>query len=414
MGHRLVTCLAAIAIPAASVWSAELPPMQLIPSQPPPAQSAGDRLVDRVIPAYGVRDAAPYRITSRMTELFQVVQGFTGHVDAMVLSNTLAIPDDQWVVPENAVYPSATRPVLVSAGLLPEQQHLLQLIAEVTRFEEATPLPNHYERWHINTSYRDLFRAGEHLALSLGDARFANLRDLHRAWKDYYHRLIQAEIVRRTAAIIDERQAELRRPNLDAALQLAIAEPVVIPWPAMSLDWENDPYAPVFLPAIPRWSEIDETVRDTFIARFGVPGQALTVGYPVSEEEVVPAAIEMPVADPLPDSDQDAALNPDGAAADQDGAAADQEAPADQETESLSTGGDDETTEAPEAIEPGEDLLDEPAGEETKPAGEEDSGTVSEEETDDSFNDADADSDDQSSRPAVPSSEVDLPPLEDW
>ena len=47
-------------------------------------------------------------------------------------------------------------------------------MAEVVRFEEETPLPNHYERWHINTSYRDLYRAGEHLALAIGDERFGN------------------------------------------------------------------------------------------------------------------------------------------------------------------------------------------------------------------------------------------------
>ncbi|TVR44273.1 MAG: hypothetical protein EA402_07385 [Planctomycetota bacterium] len=307
MRLRLVSGLAVLALPLASLAASELPQMVLKPVQPPPPQSASDHLVDAVIPAYGVRSSSPYRLSSRMNELYHQVQQFTGDLDARVLTGALAVKDDVWKPAANDPFPQAARPRLVPAGLLPEQEELLVWIQRVSEFEAATPLPNHYERWHINTAYRDLFRASDHLALAIGDERFANLRHKHRAWMDYYHRLRQAELVRMAAEIIETGQAQARRPNLDQALQEASRREIQVAWPAMSIDLENDPYPPVFLPAIPRWSEMSEEVRNRFIDRFGIPGQNLRVAYPVDEGQE--ALIDPDFEDALP---EDLILETDG------------------------------------------------------------------------------------------------------
>ena len=310
MANRLLLGLAACAIPTAVSWGAELKPMKLESSQPPAPKSTSDRLVDAVIPAYGVRDSSPYRLSSRMNTLFRQVQLFTGHVDAMVMSNDLAIPDDGYEYLPEEQFPAAARPRLVKAQLLPQQQQLVEMMAEVMKFEEATPLPNHYERWHINTAYRDIYRAGEHLALAIDDQRFAHLRDLHRAWKDYYHRLVQAQVVEIMASLVplepENPEDKLPAPNLDELLQIALTKVTPIPWPQMSLDIEANPYPEVFLSSIPRWSEVDEEMRQRFINRFGVPGQALTPFFPTTEEPEVPVeageteAIEVEVTLEIP------------------------------------------------------------------------------------------------------------------
>ena len=294
MGNRLLLSLATIAMPTAMSWAVELQPMTLEPSQPPQPATTSDHLVDAVIPAYGVRDRSPYRLSSRMNTLYRQVQLFTGHVDALVLSNTLATPDDSWDFLPEEQFPAAARPRLVKAQLLPQQEQLVALLAEVMRFEETTPLPNRYERWHINNSYRDIYRSAEHLALAIGDMRFTALRDLHRAWKDYYHRLAQAQVVEIMASMvetepIDDKGKMPPPPNLDKLLEITVTKVTPIPWPSMSLDIEANPYPAIYLPSIPRWSELKEDMQQRFIERFGVPGQAMAPFFP---QTVVPEVEE--------------------------------------------------------------------------------------------------------------------------
>ena len=109
MANRLLLSLAACAIPTALSWGVELTPITLEPSKPPAPKSASDRLVDAVIPAYGVRDMSPYRLSSRMNTLYRKVQLYTGWVDASVLGNTLAIPDDTYAYLPEETLPEAAR-----------------------------------------------------------------------------------------------------------------------------------------------------------------------------------------------------------------------------------------------------------------------------------------------------------------
>jgi hypothetical protein len=276
------TLLMAVALGCAPLAAESLPTMAPTPPMVPTPQTSQDLLVDRVIPAYGLQYDAPYRQPSRVRPLTVEIGAYSARVQAEVLANDLSRNPDRYVRPE-PVDPvqrfPARLPVLVTPELLAEEEALLSYAERLAVTEEETPLPNIYERWQMEAAWRDLYRAGETLALAIGDERYANLEMLHRAWKDHYNRLIQLAIFERANEIIGNPETKQSKEILLLMLQgvaRAEAEEPVVPYPAMKLDPESDPYPTVALPVLTGYALLEPTERIMFVQAYGEPGVVAT------------------------------------------------------------------------------------------------------------------------------------------
>lgn len=239
MSRSVPLRLACLALPAA-VWAVDLPPMAPTPGKPPPAHSADDMLVDRVIPAYGVRHLKPYRAHSRAEPLYHRVTAFAARVDAGLAAGSLRLPADGWVAP---VDPQTRAPVpggvpeLVPAPLLPEEVELMRLTEELARLDARLVFPNHAEQWHLDAGFRDLARAGEGLSLALGTSRYQDLTAVHRAWMDHYQLLINQARRLRTIELMTVSVTQNPLPTLEGSWARAVDEITAVPFPAML--WPN-------------------------------------------------------------------------------------------------------------------------------------------------------------------------------
>ncbi|TVR12938.1 MAG: hypothetical protein EA401_08040, partial [Planctomycetota bacterium] len=157
MRHRLVPCLAALLVPTVGMWATDLPPMQLQPVQLPPPHSSAEQLVDDVIPAYGVTHQRPYRIRSRLNDLYHRIHLFTASTEAAVANGSLALPQGSHGESPQATIQQRVRGYLATLDEEADRHHLL----------------NHYERWQLFTSYRNLHRIDDLLTLGLGSELFA-------------------------------------------------------------------------------------------------------------------------------------------------------------------------------------------------------------------------------------------------
>jgi len=217
---------------------------------PPPTEETPYRLVDKVIPAYGVVFQRPPRGDSRIEGLHNEIVAFTAALEAAIADERLHRPPDRWEVrPPEAGRPPVPVPMprLVEPEPLPEEIALASLFERLVIADEEIAFPNQFERWQFNHCYSAITRAGNNLALGIGDRRYYHLRELHRAWKAYYYELIRQAIFERAEELMEQVASENRQLPVRRALDRARAEGVEVDYPKMDLDGE---YPPVKLPVL--------------------------------------------------------------------------------------------------------------------------------------------------------------------
>ncbi|MFW5699252.1 MAG: hypothetical protein ACOCYN_05280, partial [Planctomycetota bacterium] len=241
----LLAMLAGLA-PWATVAAVDRVPMEVPQSNPPPAEesSRSGRLIDQVVPSYGVYHMRPYRAESGAEALYYEAKTFTARVDAKVMAGELARPATAYEQPtdeDGRPIPDA-RPVLKEREPLSEEVEIARLLQRLAELREEIPFPNHYEQWHLDNTQRNLVRTAELLRLGLGDDRYLQLEQMHAAWRQHYLDLLKQARHQRAQELIT---LEEMRPT-EALLQ-AEREIPDVPFPPMSLDGV---YEPVDIPEI--------------------------------------------------------------------------------------------------------------------------------------------------------------------
>lgn len=124
-------------------------------SNPPPVSVSGAYLIDKTIPAYGVVNQVPHYTDSRANALYLEIHQVLADVESQAMSGTAAPAADHSKKKKDA---PASAPI-GDARINDLHARLVELDARIT-------YRTYLEQWHIDTSFSDLNRATEMLALS--------------------------------------------------------------------------------------------------------------------------------------------------------------------------------------------------------------------------------------------------------
>ena len=148
------TCvLSVLLVPTLALGAAEK--MAPTKSNPPPVGTSGSFLVDKTIPAYGVLNQVPHYTDSRANALYLEIHQVLAEVESQVMSGSGPVK----VEDKKKKKDGAAAPVIGDARITDLHARLVELDARIS-------YRTYLEQWHIDTSFSDLSRATELLALS--------------------------------------------------------------------------------------------------------------------------------------------------------------------------------------------------------------------------------------------------------
>lgn len=244
MRDRPLSAVLGLLVPGA-LFGVELPSMAPMTPNPPEPGPSTMHLVDQVIPAYGQAQYQPYRMASRLEDLYNQVRDFSAMVEARVMDGQLVLPPVTVEQPldENGKPVIEAVPVVVPRSRLPEEERLVELFGLVAVARETIRFPNHKERWHLDNSWRDLDHAATLIRLGLPEANFLSLDSLHQNWLGHY----QATLKREQNILANEILAGGALLVVEEAMLAAQGQIGSVPYPEMSLDGI---YPPVEIPPV--------------------------------------------------------------------------------------------------------------------------------------------------------------------
>lgn len=145
--------LSVLLVPALALAAAE----KAVPtkSNPPPVGVSGSYLVDKTIPAYGVLNQVPHYTDSRANALYLEIHQVLAEVESQVMGGSGPVKVEEKKKKKDE--PAA--PVIGDARITELHARLVELDARIS-------YRTYLEQWHIDTSFSDLSRATELLALS--------------------------------------------------------------------------------------------------------------------------------------------------------------------------------------------------------------------------------------------------------
>ena len=144
--------LSVLLVPALAVAAAEK--MAPTKSNPPPVSVSGSYLIDKTIPAYGVVNQVPHYTDSRANALYLEIHQVLAAVESEAMGSASAP-----VATESKKKKDAPAAPVGDARITDLHARLVELDARIS-------YRTYLEQWHIDTSFSDLSRATEMLALS--------------------------------------------------------------------------------------------------------------------------------------------------------------------------------------------------------------------------------------------------------
>jgi hypothetical protein len=145
--------LSVLLVPALALTAAEK--MAPTKSNPPPVGVSGSYLVDKTIPAYGVLNQVPHYTDSRANALYLEIHQVLAEVESQAMGGSSA------PVAVEGKKKSKDAPV-VAVG----DARINELHARLVELDARIAYRTYLEQWHIDTSFSDLARATDMLALS--------------------------------------------------------------------------------------------------------------------------------------------------------------------------------------------------------------------------------------------------------
>jgi len=184
--------LLTVLVPALVFAGDSLPQIAPTPAKPPKATADTFYLVDKVIPAYGMR-YLPYEHADRALALVNDIKAFVAEVDSKTMEGSLhrappPPPSDHKAKDKDKPAPLAMPGVRTP---LPEEVTLNDLLGRLVVLEQRLkasrpaelPIP---EQWTIDGALSDLHRAADLLRLGLNDGTYTSLEAQQRAWLQAY------------------------------------------------------------------------------------------------------------------------------------------------------------------------------------------------------------------------------------
>jgi hypothetical protein len=123
-------------------------------SNPPPVGVSGSYLVDKTIPAYGVLNQVPHYTDSRANALYIEIHQVLADVESQVMAGTVAPTGDAKKKKKD------DQPAAVGDARIGE------LLGRLVELDARIAYRTYLEQWHIDSSFSDLSRATELLALN--------------------------------------------------------------------------------------------------------------------------------------------------------------------------------------------------------------------------------------------------------
>ncbi|MBA3698401.1 MAG: hypothetical protein H0W78_06080 [Planctomycetes bacterium] len=145
--------LSVLLVPALTVAAAEK--MSPTKSNPPPVGTSGSFLVDKTIPAYGVLNQVPHYTDSRANALYLEIHQVLADVESEVMGGT-----------SKPVSADASKKKKDAPAAPVGDARITELHARLVELDARITYRTYLEQWHIDTSFSDLSRATEMLALS--------------------------------------------------------------------------------------------------------------------------------------------------------------------------------------------------------------------------------------------------------
>jgi hypothetical protein len=143
--------LSVLLVPALALNAAE----KMVPtkSNPPPVGTSGSYLVDKTIPAYGVLNQVPHYTDSRANSLYLEIHQVLADVESQVMGGTSAPAADSKKKKDAAPAPVG-------------DARISELHARLVELDARIAYRTYLEQWHIDTSFSDLGRATDLLAIN--------------------------------------------------------------------------------------------------------------------------------------------------------------------------------------------------------------------------------------------------------
>lgn len=148
----LRTCTVLLLVPALALTAAEKYP-GTTKSNPPPVSVSGSYLIDKTIPAYGVLNQVPHYTDSRANALYLEIHQVLADVESQVMGGTSAPVTDSKKKKDAPAAPIG-------------DARISELHARLVELDARIAYRTYLEQWHIDTSFSDLSRATDMLALS--------------------------------------------------------------------------------------------------------------------------------------------------------------------------------------------------------------------------------------------------------
>lgn len=146
--------LSVLLVPALALTAAE----KMVPtkSNPPPVGTSGSYLVDKTIPAYGVLSQVPHYTDSRANALYIEIHQVLADVESQVMAGKPAAPVGDAKKKKKDDQPAA------AVG----DARIGELLGRLVELDARIAYRTYLEQWHIDSSFSDLNRATELLALN--------------------------------------------------------------------------------------------------------------------------------------------------------------------------------------------------------------------------------------------------------
>lgn len=146
--------LSVLLVPALTLAAAEK--MAPTKSNPPPVSVSGSYLIDKTIPAYGVVNQVPHYTDSRANSLYLEIHQVLAAVESEAMGSAS--------VPQAGAGKKNKDPAAAAAPV--GDARITDLHARLVELDARISYRTYLEQWHIDTSFSDLSRATEMLAIS--------------------------------------------------------------------------------------------------------------------------------------------------------------------------------------------------------------------------------------------------------
>lgn len=181
-------------------------------------RQAGQRVVDEVIPAFGVTYVTRQRDYSRGENLFHRVQHFLTDVNIRVMAGELGRRGPQLVAAkdENGGVLKNGDVALVEREPLPEEVHIREFYTELITMEKIVAYPNSTERHHFNEIAGALGKAQGLLNFDLTEEGIQTIDEQYTAWRVLIEVEKQKALEIVTQQIMEEKGTSYKRARREA------------------------------------------------------------------------------------------------------------------------------------------------------------------------------------------------------